>query len=84
MTRKRGLTEEAATASIDQACRMLRLPTIRQQFKDQADGAAREQMSYRAFLAELRRARSSHSAISRGWPRSRRPAGSSRGGRPRP
>ncbi len=36
---KRGLTEEAATASIDQACRMLRLPTIRQQFKDQADGA---------------------------------------------
>jgi DNA replication protein DnaC len=53
MTRKRGLTEEAATASIDQACRMLRLPTIRQQFQDQADGAARDQMSYRAFLAEL-------------------------------
>ncbi len=51
--RKRGLTEEAATASIDQACRMLRLPTIRQQFTDQADGAVREQMSYRAFLAEL-------------------------------
>ncbi|GAA4339558.1 IS21-like element helper ATPase IstB [Streptomyces venetus] len=51
--RKRGLTEEAATASIDLACRMLRLPTIRQQFKEQADGAAREQMSYRAFLAEL-------------------------------
>ncbi|WP_179894572.1 hypothetical protein [Streptomyces sp. f150] len=39
MSGKRGLTEEAATASIDQACRMLRLPTIRQQFKDQADGA---------------------------------------------
>lgn len=51
--RKRGLTEEAATASIDQACRMLRLPTIRQQFKEQADAAAREQMSYRAYLAEL-------------------------------
>ncbi|MEU1106593.1 IS21-like element helper ATPase IstB [Streptomyces tibetensis] len=53
MTRKRGLTEEAATASIDQACRMLRLPTIRQQFPDLAEGAARDQMSYRAFLAEL-------------------------------
>ncbi|WTO44285.1 IS21-like element helper ATPase IstB [Streptomyces chartreusis] len=51
--RKRGLTEEAATASIDQACRMLRLPSIRQQFPDLADGAARDQMSYRAFLAEL-------------------------------
>jgi DNA replication protein DnaC len=53
MTRKRGLTEEAATASIDQACRMLRLPSIRQQFTDLAEGAARDQMSYRAFLAEL-------------------------------
>ncbi len=52
-TRKRGLTEEAATASIDQACRMLKLPTIRQQFPDLAEGAARDQMSYRAFLAEL-------------------------------
>jgi hypothetical protein len=51
--RKRGLTEEAATASIDQACRLLRLPSIRQQFGDLADGAARDQMSYRAFLAEL-------------------------------
>ncbi len=51
--RKRGRTEEAATASIDQACRMLRLPSIRQQFPDLADGAARDQMSYRAFLAEL-------------------------------
>lgn len=51
--RKRGLTEEAATASIDQACRMLRLPSIRQQFKDMTDAAARDQMSYRAFLAEL-------------------------------
>ncbi|SEE70809.1 IstB-like ATP binding protein [Streptomyces sp. KS_5] len=51
--RKRGRTEEAATASIDQACRMLRLPSIRQQFPDLADGAARDQISYRALLAEL-------------------------------
>ncbi|MFB7646001.1 IS21-like element helper ATPase IstB [Streptomyces sp. NPDC056084] len=53
MMGKRGLTEEAATASIDQACRMLRLPTIRQQFTEMADGASHDQMSYRGFLAEL-------------------------------
>lgn len=32
---------------------MLRLPTIRGQFHETADTASREQMSYRAFLAEL-------------------------------
>ncbi|MER5532583.1 IS21-like element helper ATPase IstB [Streptomyces mirabilis] len=32
---------------------MLRLPSIRQQFADLAEGAARDQMSCRAFLAEL-------------------------------
>lgn len=43
--RRNGLTE--------QACRVLRLPSIRGQFSDTVDAAAREQMSYRAFLAEL-------------------------------
>lgn len=51
--RRRGMTEEAADASIDQACRMLRLPTIRTHFEANADAAAREQMTYRGFLAEL-------------------------------
>jgi DNA replication protein DnaC len=51
--RHRGLTEQAADAAVDQACRLLRLPTIRAQFPDVADAAAREQMSYRGFLAEL-------------------------------
>lgn len=51
--RRNGLTEQAADAAIDQACRMLRLPTMRSQFADLADQAAREQMSYRGFLAEL-------------------------------
>ncbi|WP_206313761.1 IS21-like element helper ATPase IstB [Streptomyces coryli] len=51
--RKRGLTEEAATTAIDQSCRLLRLPTIRAQFPELAAGAAREQMSYKGFLAEL-------------------------------
>jgi hypothetical protein len=43
--RRNGLTEQAADAAIDQACRMLRLPTMRSQFADLADQAAREQMS---------------------------------------
>jgi DNA replication protein DnaC len=50
---RHGLTEQAADAAVDQACRMLRLPTIRAQFPDLAQAAAHEQMSYRAFLAEL-------------------------------
>jgi hypothetical protein len=32
---------------------MLHLPTIHTQFPDLADAAAREQMSYRGFLAEI-------------------------------
>jgi DNA replication protein DnaC len=51
--RHRGLSEQAADAAVDQACRMLRLPTIRAQFPDLAEAAARDQMSYRGFLAEL-------------------------------
>jgi DNA replication protein DnaC len=50
---RHGLTEQAADAAVEQACRMLRLPTIRTQFPDLAEAAARGQMSYRAFLAEL-------------------------------
>jgi DNA replication protein DnaC len=51
--RRRGLTEQAADAAVDSACRMLRLPTIRAQFDDLSRTAEREQMSYRGFLAEL-------------------------------
>ncbi|MFC8296041.1 IS21-like element helper ATPase IstB [Streptomyces sp. NPDC057242] len=53
MPRQRRLTEQAATAAIDQACRMLRLPTIRSQFPELAEAADREQMSYLGFLSEL-------------------------------
>jgi DNA replication protein DnaC len=52
-TRHRGLTEQAADAAIDTACRSLRLPTIRAQFEAAADAAEREQLTYRGFLAEL-------------------------------
>jgi DNA replication protein DnaC len=51
--RHRGLTEQAADAAVDSACRLLRLPTIRSQFTDLAEAAARDQMTYRGFLAEL-------------------------------
>ncbi len=53
MTRHRGLTEQAADAAIDSACRLLRLPTIRGQFGDLAEAAARDQQTYRGLLAEL-------------------------------
>jgi DNA replication protein DnaC len=45
--------EPAAGTAIDQACRLLRLPTIRGQFIATADAAEREQLTYRGFLAEL-------------------------------
>lgn len=53
LPRQRGLTEQAATTGVDQAWRMLRLPTIRSQFSEVAETAEREQMSYLGFLAEL-------------------------------
>jgi DNA replication protein DnaC len=51
--RRRGLTEEAVDAAVLQAARMPRLPTIRAQFPELAEVAARDQVSYRGFLAEL-------------------------------
>ncbi|MBJ7321670.1 MAG: IS21-like element helper ATPase IstB [Rhodococcus sp.] len=51
--RRHGLTEEAATAAVDQACRRLRLPTIRTVVSDAATAARKDQLSYYGFLAEL-------------------------------
>ena len=51
--RRRGVTEQAAVAAIEQACRMLRLPTMRDRFTEIAAAAEREQLSYLGFLAEL-------------------------------
>ncbi|WP_308286204.1 IS21-like element helper ATPase IstB [Actinomycetospora soli] len=51
--RRKALTEQAATAAIDQACRTLRLPTIRSSVEDVVVTAEHEQLSYRGFLAEL-------------------------------
>ncbi len=46
-------SDHAVDAAIDAATRLLRLPTIRDRYAEIADAAGREQLSYRAFLAEL-------------------------------
>jgi DNA replication protein DnaC len=51
--RSRAMTEQAAQATVDQACRALRLPTIRNQVDEIAAAAQREQLTYWGFLAEL-------------------------------
>ena len=53
MTARRDVTEQAAVAAIEQGCRMLRLPTIRDRFADIAAAAERQQQSYLGFLSEL-------------------------------
>jgi len=53
VTRRRSVTEQAATAAIEQGCRMLRLPTMRDRFVEIAAAAEREQMTYLGFLSEL-------------------------------
>jgi len=44
VTARRGVTEEAAVAAIESACRLLRLPTIRSRFAEIAATSQREQM----------------------------------------
>jgi DNA replication protein DnaC len=39
--------------AIDSACRLLRLPSIRNEISDIADRAIKDQMTYRGFLAEV-------------------------------
>lgn len=47
------LTEPAADAAIVAATKALHLPTVREQAAAVADAAARQQLPYRAYLAEL-------------------------------
>ncbi len=49
--RSRAMTEQAAQAAVDQACRALRLPTIRARVEEIMAAATREQLSYWGFLA---------------------------------
>ena len=53
MTTRHPMSEPAATAAIDQGCRMLRLPTIRDRFAEIAATAERERQTYLGFLDEL-------------------------------
>ncbi|MBT2552216.1 IS21-like element helper ATPase IstB [Arthrobacter sp. ISL-5] len=53
LRRRRGLTEQAAVAAVDQACRRLRLPTIRAVLDEALAVAGKEQLSYQGFLAEI-------------------------------
>ena len=53
LRRRRGLTEEAATAAVDTACRRLRLPTIRSVVDEAVTAATKDQLTYTGFLAEL-------------------------------
>lgn len=49
LPRQRGLTEQAADTAIDSACRLLRLPSIRNEFSEIADRAMKDQMTYRGL-----------------------------------
>ena len=51
--RRDELTDAAADAAIEQACRILRLPTIRDRHGEVAAAAARQQAGYKGFLTEL-------------------------------
>lgn len=53
LRRRGGLTEEAALAAVDQACRRLRLPTVRAMIDQHLTAATKQQLSYQGFLAEL-------------------------------
>jgi DNA replication protein DnaC len=51
--RREELTEPALDAAIEQACTLLRLPTVRDRYAEIAAVAGRQQASYKGFLTEL-------------------------------
>lgn len=53
LRRRRGLTDQAADTAVDQACRQLRLPTVRALVAEMVLAAQKEQLTYQGFLAEL-------------------------------
>lgn len=53
LRRRRGMSEQAAIAAVDQALRRLRLPTMRAVLDQALTIAGKEQLSYQGFLAEL-------------------------------
>jgi len=59
------ITDDAATAAIDTACRSLHLPTVRSEAGPVADAAVRDRLTHRAYLAELLSAETDARAIRR-------------------
>jgi len=53
MTDTAMLTEDAAAAAIDAACKILHLPTVRADAGPTAHAAERDRLTHRAYLAEL-------------------------------
>lgn len=53
LRRRRGMSEEAAGVAVDQACRRLRLPTVRAVLAEAIHVAEKDQLTYTGFLAEL-------------------------------
>ncbi|GAA4989462.1 IS21-like element helper ATPase IstB [Actinopolymorpha pittospori] len=49
----RAMTDPAAEAAIHAACRVLSLPTVRDQAAPIADASAKQRLSHKAFLAEV-------------------------------
>ena len=47
------ISDDAASAAIDAACRTLHLPTVRAEAGPVADAAVRDRLTHRAYLAEL-------------------------------
>jgi len=47
------ISDDAASAAIDAACRSLHLPTVRAEAGPVADAAVRDRLTHRAYLAEL-------------------------------
>jgi DNA replication protein DnaC len=59
------ISDDAAAASIDAACRALHLPTVRAEAGPVADAAVRDRLTHRAYLAELLAAETDARAIRR-------------------
>ena len=53
MTKTTTLSDDAAAAAIDAACKILHLPTVRAEAGPTADAATRDRLTHRAYLAEL-------------------------------
>jgi DNA replication protein DnaC len=64
-TSNAGISDDAAAAAIDAACKSLHLPTVRADAGPLADAAVRDRITHRGYLAELLAAETDARAIRR-------------------